>query len=190
MFPRTTARGPLPRAVVYRDEMSLLAGAKCRAGIVRAFLRLALALSAGWPIPAHAAAAEAGSQVQAVKRHTPRHTVRSGIEGRVKILSKGLGLDPKQQAELRKVLEGQRDQVQRIWNDPSLSGPYRVSATQAISERTADQIRALLNEEQRKKYNPPRQPHDAAASSEAGVEYWMNLSRAKQVKADPHVDVR
>ena len=147
--------------------------------MVRAILRLALALSAGWPIPAHAAAAEAGSRVQAVKRHVPRHTLKSGIEGRVKMLSRGLGLDPKQQAELRKVLEGQRDQVQRVWNDPSLSGPYRVIATQAISERTADQIRALLNEEQRKKYNPPKQPHDPAASK-PDVEAWMNAITPKK----------
>jgi hypothetical protein len=143
--------------------------------MVRAILHLALALPAGWSISAHAATADQVSQVRAPKRHAPRHAAGSGIEGRVKMLSKGLGLDPKQQVELRKVLEGQREQVQRVWNDASLSGPYRVIATQAISERTADQIRALLNEEQRKKYNPPRPPHDAAASSgKPDVEGWMN----------------
>jgi hypothetical protein len=146
-------------------------------GMGRAILHLALALPAGWSIPAHAATAKEASQVEASRRHARRHAARSGIEGRVKMLSKGLGLDLKQQAELRKVLEGQREQVQRVWKDPSLSGSYRVSATQAISERTADQIRALLNEEQRKKYNSPRQPHDAAGKQ--GVEAWMDLSKPR-----------
>ena len=95
------------------------------------------------------------------------------------MLSKGLGLDAKQEAELRKVLESQREQVQRVWNDPSLSGQSRIGATLAINDQTADQIRALLNEEQRKKYNPPRQPHDAAASK-PDVEAWMNAVTPKK----------
>jgi phosphatidylethanolamine-binding protein (PEBP) family uncharacterized protein len=57
---------------------------------------------------------------------------------------------------------------------------YRVSATQGISDKTADEIRSLLNDEQRKKYNPPKPPREAMVdSTNTSVEAWMNASREK-----------
>jgi hypothetical protein len=157
--------------------MSLLGRATRRTGMGHAIVHLALL--SGWLIPAQAARADEVAPIRAPKRHAPRRVATSGIDRRVKLLSKGLGLDAKQEAELRKVLESQREQVQRVWNDPSLSGQSRIGATLAINDQTADQIRALLNEEQRKKYNPPKQPHDAAASK-PDVEAWMNAITPKK----------
>jgi hypothetical protein len=54
-----------------------------------------------------------------------------------------------------------------------------VSATQSIGDKTADQIRALLNEEQRKKYNPPKPSHEASTGPSPGVEEWMNKTKPK-----------
>ena len=96
------------------------------------------------------------------------------------MLSKALDLDAKQQSELRKVLEDQREQVSRVWNDTSVPAAYRVSATQAITDKTADQIRALLREEQKKRYNPPKLPREAAPGSpRPSVEAWMNPAKAR-----------
>ena len=77
---------------------------------------------------------------------------------------------------LRKVLEGQREQVQRIWTEGSVSGAERVAATRELNRRVADQIRAILTDEQRRKYDPP--PADAGdavarTTTGASVEDWM-----------------
>ncbi len=108
-----------------------------------------------------------------------RHVHTSALEHRVQALAKALELDEKQQVELRNVLRGQRELVARIWNDTSLSSAERVGATHAMSERTADQIRALLTEEQKKKYKPPA-PHDLASQlGRPDVERWMNQGPRK-----------
>jgi len=140
-----------------------------------AVLTLGTSLVGGWPVQAQTATAGEPAATPAPARHLPRHRGAGGLEERVTMLSRALHLDARQQAELRKVLEGQREQVGRVWNDTSVPAADRVSATQAISDRTADQIRALLNEEQRKQYNQPRQRHTARPS----VEAWMYPGRAK-----------
>jgi hypothetical protein len=103
-------------------------------------------------------------------------------DDRVRILSRALDLDAKQQSELRKVLERQREQIRKVWSDTSVPAGYRVIATRAISDKTADQIRALLNDEQKKKYNPPRQAHEAAAPSSTTVEDWMKAADPARVR--------
>lgn len=115
----------------------------------------------------------------APQRQVPHHHNRIGLEDRVRTLSKALDLDATQQSELRKVLEDQREQVGRIWSDASVPAAYRVSATQAISDKTADRIRALLNEEQRKKYKTARQHGAAADSAKPNVEAWMDAAKPK-----------
>ena len=152
--------------------------AQYRTWLGSAVLHLALAVPC--VTCAYATAQDQPAGAEAPRRHAPRHAAGASLDDRVKMLAKALALDAKQQAELRKVLESQREQVLAVWNDASLPAPYRVSATQAISDRTADQIRALLNEEQKKKYNPPKQPHDAAQSAgKLGVEDWMNIGKPK-----------
>ena len=142
-------------------------------------LVLILVLACACLIPAHAASESQDSSGKAPARQSPRHHYGSSLDDRVRILSHALDLDAMQQSELRKVLEGQREQVKRIWSDISVPAAYRVIATQAMSDKTADQIRALLNEEQRKKYKPPRQ-HDAAdGSAKPSVEDWMNVAKPK-----------
>jgi hypothetical protein len=123
---------------------------------------------------------EAGVEKSNAKPHAQRHAPKNSLEDRVKLLTKELDLDAKQQAELRKLLEGQRDQVKKVWDDTSLPAANRVGATQAISDRTGDAIRSMLNEEQKKKYNSAKPPRDATEGSpRPDVEYWMNPAKAK-----------
>jgi hypothetical protein len=97
----------------------------------------------------------------------------SGLDDRVKLLARELDLDAKQQSELKKVLENQREQVVRAWADGSVPAGVRVQATQKISERTSDQIRALLNDEQRKRYIQPRSRETEQSLASGDVESWM-----------------
>jgi hypothetical protein len=136
---------------------------------------LALAAPCASAAQAQAAAAGAGGASKRAAHHRSR---RSGLEDRVAMLTKALDLDAKQQLALRKVLEREREQVREVWSDTSVAPALRVAATQAIGDRTADQVRALLNDEQKKRYNPPRQVHEAAGSSRS-IEDWMTNGKAK-----------
>lgn len=80
----------------------------------------------------------------------------SPLERRVALLARELDLDAAQKFKLRSLLEGQREQVVRVWQDESVPGALRVARTQAISERTEDAIRAVLTDAQRQKYFKPR----------------------------------
>ena len=105
---------------------------------------------------------------------------QSALEHRVTLLSAELGLDTQQQAQVRRILDDQRRQVMRVWNDSSVPAAYRVSATRAISDRTGDRIRALLSDEQRAKYNKPRKPPEVTAGSATpSVEDWMKATSPK-----------
>jgi Spy/CpxP family protein refolding chaperone len=103
----------------------------------------------------------------------------SPLDRRVNLLAKELDLNAAQQAQVKKLLESQREQVARVWNDASIPAARRVVATQAIGDRTADQIRALLTEEQRKKYIQPRQREASVGAPGGDVQAWMNAGKVK-----------
>jgi hypothetical protein len=88
----------------------------------------------------------------------PSARVRGGgaLEHRVDVLSKALRLDARQRAELLTILGNQREAVAKIWHNPAILPAERTPATRAAEERTADQIRAILSDEQKKRYNPPK----------------------------------
>jgi hypothetical protein len=132
----------------------------------------------GSPSRAQAAGVGEPSAPRAASRHGPRHLGGHTLEERVTMLSKGLGLDARQQSELRRVLLDQREEVKRVWADEAAPAAVRVKATEVITERTADRIRALLNEEQRRRYNPPKPPHRAVpGSARPSVEAWMSPAK-------------
>jgi Spy/CpxP family protein refolding chaperone len=155
-------------------------GANASRWIGRPVQHFVLALAAGGIISARAATDGQDPAGDVPHHQTRRHHRGHSLDDRVGALSRALDLDPKQQSELRKVLEGQREQVMKVWNDTSVPAAYRVAATRAISDKTADQIRELLTDEQKKKYNPPKQPREAAhGSSTASVEPWMSPAKAR-----------
>jgi hypothetical protein len=101
----------------------------------------------------------------------------AGIDGRVQLMSKALGLDTRQQVELRKILLQQKAAVSRVWGDESTPAAVRVAATSAIGDETADRIRALLTDAQKKQYSLPKSEHRSPADpSSRSLEEWMRAS--------------
>ncbi len=102
----------------------------------------------------------------------------SSLDERVTAMAIALDLDGEQRSQLRRVLERQRARIAGLWNDTTIPAARRISATQAISELTADRIRALLNDAQKKRYDAPRHARSAAPSpGDRSVEDWMNVGR-------------
>ena len=108
----------------------------------------------------------------------PRSASARTIQNRVAMLTKALDLDARQQAELQGIFADQREAVRKIWNDRSLLPAERVPATRAAEDRTADQIRSILNDVQKKKYNPPKPP-PAPDARPPDVSAWMDATSKK-----------
>jgi hypothetical protein len=132
--------------------------------------------NSGAGAPADGGAAVAPS-ARAKASTVPRPTVSrtsSALDRRVALLVRELDLDDSQRLKVRALLVGQREQVLRVWDDESLPSGLRVKQTQAISERTQDEIRALLTDEQKQKYSKPRPAGAAAGGSPAELATWMD----------------
>jgi hypothetical protein len=107
---------------------------------------------------------------------TPRDQ-RPDLDNRARRLAKALELTEAQQAQLAQVLASRREQIRKLWRDQKVPPEHRIGAMRAINEQTEDQIRALLNDEQKKKYasSPPRDP--ARTSQQPNVDYWPNATK-------------
>src|SRR5437016_13704736 len=125
---------------------------------------------------AMAAAAPAVESAGQPPRH--RHEPPSA-EDRFQALAKALKLDAAQQAEVRKTLMARRDQLRRLLGQPADPNVPRTAAIRAINERTAERIRAVLNDDQKKLYSQPLPRDYSPAKGKTGVEEWMNATQPK-----------
>jgi protein CpxP len=153
---------------------------------------LHLALATACLVCAHPAAAEQipaaeGRKAEAPERHALGRVTGHSLEEHVRLLTKRLDLGARQQAELRTLLVSQREQVKQIWADVSMPAADRVGATRAITDRTGDQIRAMLTDEQKAKFSAAHPRRDAENSAHPDVDYWLRLTSprtAKDAKSD------
>jgi hypothetical protein len=155
-------------------------------GLARANKTAGVGVLAGWfwlsgmccvPLTVPPALAAADESAAAVPRHAAHPGGAGSLEERIKALSKGLDLDALQQSELRKILLEQRESVQKIWSDHSLLPAERAPATRTVNERTGDEIRAILNDEQKKKYNSATATRPSEQGDQRSVEQWMDATR-------------
>ena len=140
----------------------------------RAFV---LALQVFFLMPLHVSAGRQLSGDVAPQHQTHRQYKKPSIDDRVKTLSKLLDLNERQQSELKRVLWSRHDQVIKMLRAQSLSPVDRVNQFRAINDNTVERIMALLNEEQKKKYNPPRQPEAPGTSPKASLEDWLKVTK-------------
>lgn len=111
------------------------------------------------------APATAGPATRALRHRAARPARTSRLEARVQLLTVQLGLDARQQAGVRRILESQREQVMRVWKEGSVPPDDRVSTTRAIAERSMSQIRALLNDSQKAEYLHATVPQESRPSA-------------------------
>jgi ABC-type lipopolysaccharide export system ATPase subunit len=123
-------------------------------------------------VPVVAQATSAGSPaLQARSSHR-----RLSIDDRVKVLARSLDLDQTQQAALKRILEQRQQETLRIRRDPSISGSTRIEQFRTLQDNTVLRIRAVLNEEQRKKYDPLATRRIQPAPQQRSVEDWLKAT--------------
>jgi len=121
-------------------------------------------------------AAQGPAGVHNTRPHAPRV---DALEQRVQLLTHELALDARQQQAVRQILQGQREAVQRIWQDPAIDPAERAPAVRFLGERTAERIRAVLNDEQKKKYNKALPDGALSTQANVNVEGWLKTVRGQ-----------
>lgn len=81
----------------------------------------------------------------------------SSIDRRVARLGTQLGLNDVQRFDLKRLLETQQAETNRLWNNQEIDPIDRMTRLRILQENTRKRFNALLTEEQRKKYEQLRQ---------------------------------
>lgn len=74
------------------------------------------------------------------------------VDDRVNMLSKHLNLSDDQKPKVRSIIQTEQDQMKQMMQDSSLSQQDRRSKMMSLHQTTTQQISAVLNDEQKKKY--------------------------------------
>ena len=102
---------------------------------------------------------------------------RPTIDDRVKVLARSLELNEAQKVAVKKILEQRQQETLRIRLDSSISGGTRIERFRALQDHTVEQIRAVLNDEQKKKYDPLAVRRVGPAPDQKSVEDWLKVTR-------------
>jgi hypothetical protein len=101
---------------------------------------------------------------------------RPTIDDRVKVFARNLDLNEEQQAAVKKILEQRQQETLRIRQDASISGGARIERFRALQDHTVERIRAVLNEDQKKKYDPLAVRRATPAPDQKSVEDWLKIT--------------
>ena len=98
------------------------------------------------------------------------------IDDRVRVLARSLDLNEAQRVAVKKILEQRQQETLRIRQDTSISGGARIERFRALQDNTVERIRAVLNEEQKKKYDPLAVRRTQPAPQQRSVEDWLKVT--------------
>ena len=137
----------------------------------------ALVLPASVPLTGIQAEGQTSGSVETKPQtQTPSRRRTITIDDQVKRFAESMDLSETQQLEVKKTLEFQQVQTRRIRLDGSLSGAERISRLRVLQDSTVAWIRAVLNDEQKKKYDPLAVRQAQKSSPQPSVEDWMKAA--------------
>jgi len=149
-------------------------------GLAKILMLVALGLPAWVPLAGVQADGQtSGSVGTKPQTQTPGRWRTLSQDDQVKRFAESMGLSETQQSEVKRILEFQQVQTRRIRLDGSLSGAERISRLRILQDSTIAWIRALLNDEQQKKYDPLAVRQAQKSSPQPSIEDWMKAA-AKQ----------
>lgn len=118
------------------------------------------------------AAAPASSTPQPTN---PTHR-RPSLDDRVKTLAAALNLDEAQQVAVKRILEQRQQETLQLRHDSSITGSTRIERLRALQDQTVQRIRLVLNDEQKKKYDPLAVRNAGPAPGQKSVEDWLKVT--------------
>ena len=156
-------------------------GAEMRSIPMRRFSRrqpnhfFVLVLLAGFILPPGVGFADQTTPAARPRQRTHPAGIRSILDEKVSRFAKNFDLSEEQQSAVRQILEQQQQEILRIRRDPLLIGSAGIDSVRALQETTVARIRSILNEEQRKKYDPLA-PRRIPQTFQPAVEDWLKAA--------------
>ncbi len=95
------------------------------------------------------------------------------IDDRVRAFAVSLNLTEAQQAAVKKILEQRQAEILRLRTDTSISGSERIDRLHLLQDQTVNKIRSVLDDEQKKKYDPLAVRKVPPSSDQKSVEDWL-----------------
>jgi hypothetical protein len=89
-------------------------------------------------------------------------------------------LSDTQQVAVKRILEQRQAETLRLRQDGSISGEERIGRLRAIQDQTILRIRALLNDDQKKKYDPLAVREIPQPQGQKTVEEWLKETTPKR----------
>jgi|SRR5215469_163261 len=182
----------LDRKILLSPGCSKKLSAKCRYFSKYGLLCVPAVLSLLWTTSLAAQADEGAAAPQPsappnaapVPQATPAHPMHSAhrrptLDDRVKALSKALDLSEPQQAAVKGILEQRQAEILRLRQDGSISGAERIDRLRALQDQTVLRIRAVLNDDQKKKYDPLAVRDRTPAPDQRTIEDWLKETTPK-----------
>ncbi len=140
--------------------------------------------AASSPPPGAGSAEEGGQPHEAGGPRSRQRRTRVTQEQRFQQLVSGLKLDSEQQVAVREALEAHREEVRQAMLAPSGPGATRVAKLFEINHRTAERIRAVLTEEQRKLFGQPMPIQGGGVEGRRTLEEWLDVLHKHQNQGD------
>jgi len=151
--------------------------ARSKNGLGKILMLVALGLPAWVPLAGGQADGQTSGSVETKPQtRTPGKRRTLTQDDQVKRFAESMDLSETQQSEVKKILEFQQFQTRRIRLDGSLSGAERISRLRILQDSTVAWIRAVLNDEQKKKYDPLAVRQAQKSSPQPSVEDWMKAA--------------
>jgi Spy/CpxP family protein refolding chaperone len=97
------------------------------------------------------------------------------LDARTRKFAAALHLTDQQQTELARILAVQRERMRQVWQQQNVPPEYRAGETRAIKDKTEEQIRAILTDEQKKKYFGQR-PAESPQASQPELDHWFKAA--------------
>jgi Spy/CpxP family protein refolding chaperone len=91
------------------------------------------------------------------------------VDDQLKRMTKDLKLTDEQQTKVKPILEDQRQQMQQLRSDTSLSQDEKFSKMRELHEQASSQIKSLLNQDQQKKFEEHQQKRRERWQSRQGA---------------------
>jgi len=105
-----------------------------------------------------------------------RNHKRLSPDQRGRALAKYLELDEAQQIALQKILEQRQQEVLQMRFTPLPAGSAQIDRFRAIQDKTVNRIRAVLNQEQRKKYDILAIRRSVPPPPKTSVQDWLKAA--------------
>ena len=101
------------------------------------------------------------------------HSRRQTLDERVERLAKYLNLSDGQRSVLKEILLERQQEILKLRHSASSGEELQMDRFRAVEDKTVERIHAILNDEQRKKYDPLGVRSQVSDAQRQGVDGWM-----------------